>query len=94
MKSILAVSRFGVTDAHVASRLRQHLHDVIGEADGFIVEDSNGRRPGTSPVKFLQALMSTIRRNGRAISKTDMGDILEGKLLDRSHFESRSVGTA
>ena len=63
-------------------------------ADGFIVKDGNGMKPGVSPVKFLQALMSQIRRNGRAIGKTHMGDILEGKLLQRSHFEGGSVGTA
>lgn len=63
-------------------------------ADGFVVEDIFGARPGTSPVKFLQALMSRIRRNGRGIGKTDMGNILSGKILQRSDFESRIVDTA
>ena len=60
-------------------------------ADGFIIKDSNGVKPGLSPVKFLQALMSSIRRNGKGIDKTDMGNILAGKLLERSHFEDRGV---
>lgn len=61
----------------------------IVAADGFIIKDMDGVKPGTSPVKFLQALMSKIRRNGQGIGKTDMGNILEGKLLERSHFEGR-----
>ena len=61
----------------------------IVAADGFIIRDRDGVKPGTSPVKFLQALMSKIRRNGQGIGKTDMGNILEGKLLERSHFEGR-----
>ena len=60
-------------------------------ADGFILRDGNGVKRGKSPVKFLQALMSNIRRNGQGIGKTDMGYILEGKLLERSHFEGSST---
>jgi hypothetical protein len=66
----------------------------IVAADGFIIKDSDGMTPGSSPVKFLQALMSKIRRNGQGIGKTDMGNILAGKLLDRSHFEDRGVDPA
>lgn len=58
-------------------------------ADGFILRNCGKARPGSSPVKFLSELMCNIRRNGQGISKTDMGYILEGKLLERSHFEGR-----
>ena len=58
-------------------------------ADGFIERDSNGEKTrGTSPVKFLQMLMSKIRRNGQSISKTHMGSMLEGKILERVEFET------
>lgn len=63
-------------------------------ADGFIIRDNSGRKPGSSPVQFLQALMSQIRRNGQGIGKTDMGYILEGKILEKSHFEGRGVDAA
>ena len=59
-------------------------------ADGFILEDADGVRVRASPVKFLQTLMSTIRANGKSISKTHMGRILDGNLLQRKDFEERS----
>lgn len=58
-------------------------------ADGFIVKDGRGLRSGSSPVHFLQGLMSKIRRNGQGIAKTDMGYILEGKILERTRFVVR-----
>ena len=74
----------------LAADLPKGLESVA--ADGFILRDSKGRDgTGMSPVKFLQMLMSTIRRNGQAISKTDLGKMLEGKLLQRSDFESRNI---
>ena len=66
----------------------------IVEADGFIIRDVNGVQPGLSPVQFLLTLMAKIRRNGQGIGKTDMGYILGGKILEKSHFESRVVDAA
>lgn len=61
-------------------------------ADGFILSDAQGRRGGgsglqESPVNSLKVLLSKIRRNGDGISKTHMGDLLEGKLLQASEFQ-------
>ncbi|TKA74099.1 hypothetical protein B0A55_11065 [Friedmanniomyces simplex] len=62
-------------------------------ADGFILSDDQGKVGGAgsrltrSPVKFLQTLMGTIRRDGEGISKTQMGALLEGRLLQREDFE-------
>lgn len=60
--------------------------------DGFIVKDGQGRIGGTSgltqsPTRFFKALLSKIRRNGDGISKTDMGQLLEGKLFQKSDWE-------
>ncbi|KAF2969305.1 hypothetical protein GQX73_g4245 [Xylaria multiplex] len=60
----------------------------IVEPDGYIVRDGNGESKfDRSPVKFLQALTSKVRRNGQSISKTHVGSMLEGKLLQRSEIE-------
>ncbi|TKA55092.1 hypothetical protein B0A55_13427, partial [Friedmanniomyces simplex] len=61
-------------------------------ADGFILRDDQGRVGGAgsrltkSPVKFLQTLMG-IRRDGEGFSKTHMGALLEGRLLQAEDFE-------
>nr|POE46996.1 hypothetical protein CFP56_00328 [Quercus suber] len=61
-------------------------------ADGFIVEDEHGKvgGPGSaltkSPVKFLRTL-AAIRRDGEGIARTDMGILLEGRVLQASHFD-------
>ncbi|SMR51553.1 unnamed protein product [Zymoseptoria tritici ST99CH_3D1] len=64
-------------------------------ADGFIKRDAQGQIGGgstskvrVSPIKFIKSLMTTIRRNGESISKTHMGALLEGRLLQRSDFEN------
>jgi len=60
-------------------------------ADGFILKDDQGEVGGVgsrltkSPIKFLQTLM-TIRRDGEGTSKTDIGALLEGRLLQAEHF--------
>ncbi|KAK5744766.1 hypothetical protein LTR17_001842 [Elasticomyces elasticus] len=60
-------------------------------ADGFIVKNAQGEVGGAgsrltkSPVKFLQMLM-TMRRDGEGISKTHMGTLLGGKLLQAEDF--------
>lgn len=57
-------------------------------ADGYILRDGEGKSKfDKSPVQFLQALTSKIRRNGQGISKTHVGSMLDGKLLQRSDFE-------
>jgi len=62
-------------------------------ADGFILSDDQGKVGGAgsrltrSPVKFLQTLIGTIRRDGEGISKTQMGALLEGRLLQKEDFE-------
>ncbi|KAI1175689.1 hypothetical protein F4777DRAFT_549550 [Nemania sp. FL0916] len=56
--------------------------------DGYILRDVNGESKfDKSPVKFLQILTSTIRRNGQHISKTHVGSLLDGKLLQKSDIE-------
>ncbi len=56
-------------------------------ADGFVRKDANGQvAKKKSPVKFLQTLMSKIRKNGLGISKTHMGMVLEGSYLQPTDF--------
>ncbi|KAI1283285.1 hypothetical protein F5Y07DRAFT_408682 [Xylaria sp. FL0933] len=53
--------------------------------DGYILRDSDVKpRFDKSPVNFIRFLMCTIRRNGQDISKTYVGSMLNGKLLQRS----------
>ncbi|KAH9884051.1 hypothetical protein F4778DRAFT_800368 [Xylariomycetidae sp. FL2044] len=63
----------------------------IGEvvaADGYIFCNGNGKSKfEKSPVQFLQILTSKIRRNGQGISRTHVGKMLEGKLLQRSDVD-------
>lgn len=67
--------------------------DVPGEGevvavDGYILRDGEGKSKfDKSPVQFLQVLTSKIRRNGQSISKTHVGSMLDGKLLQISDFE-------
>ncbi|RYC61027.1 hypothetical protein CHU98_g5182 [Xylaria longipes] len=57
-------------------------------ADGYILRDGNGKSKfDKSPIKFLQVFTSKIRRNGQSISKTHVGSMLEGKLLQKLDFE-------
>ncbi|PPJ57158.1 hypothetical protein CBER1_08454 [Cercospora berteroae] len=62
------------------------------DATGFILGDDQGRRGGESgleksPVNFMKVLMAKIRKNGESIAKTQMGELLEGKLFQQSDFE-------
>ncbi|KAF2217449.1 hypothetical protein CERZMDRAFT_92099 [Cercospora zeae-maydis SCOH1-5] len=69
--------------------------DMVGwqqDATGFILQDDQGRRGGesgleNSPVNFMKVLMSKIRKNGESIVKTQMGELLEGKLFQHSDFK-------
>lgn len=59
--------------------------------NGFMLWDGIERRTaGDNPVHFIKSLMTTVRRNGQDIAKTDMGAFLEGKIFERSDFEGRS----
>lgn len=62
------------------------------DADGFILSDSHGRLGGSSgfdrsPTTFFKMLLSKVRRNGDGISKTHMGNLLDGKLFEAGEFE-------
>jgi hypothetical protein len=59
--------------------------------DGFILQESRDQKAGRSrfsksPVKFLQVLMTKIRRNCEGIEKTHVGTVLDGRLLRASDF--------
>ncbi|EMR61770.1 putative very large low complexity protein [Eutypa lata UCREL1] len=61
-------------------------------ADGFILEDSDGRVGGESglqksPVRFCKVLSTKIRRNCESINKTHMGKLLDNQLLAPDDFE-------
>lgn len=58
-------------------------------ADGFITSNSHGLKPtfSQSPLKFLQVLMSEIRKDCQDVSKTHLGQIFNGQLLCPSDFE-------
>lgn len=44
-----------------------------------------------SPVKFLNVLMSKIRRHGGGIEKTHLGKVLEGRILGKEDFEQSEI---
>ncbi|KAL4918901.1 hypothetical protein BDW62DRAFT_200300 [Aspergillus aurantiobrunneus] len=60
-------------------------------ADGFILAATDDQQLQAtftkSPLKFLQVLMSQIRKNGQEIDKTDIGRVLDGKLLCPDDFQ-------
>lgn len=64
--------------------------DMIVDADGFILDGpGKGGANGSfrsSPIKFLNILMTKIRKHCESVSKTHMGAILDGKLLQPSDF--------
>ncbi|KAI1428155.1 hypothetical protein F5Y12DRAFT_790732 [Xylaria sp. FL1777] len=62
--------------------------------DGYILDDRNTKpKFDRSPVKFLQVLTSTIRRSGQDISKTHVGSMLGGKLLQDSDIVESTMWT-
>ncbi|KAJ5608777.1 hypothetical protein N7528_009344 [Penicillium herquei] len=62
--------------------------DLLVAADGFIVSGNVANRSSftQSPLKFLRILLSQIRKDSKDISKTDLGKIIEGRLLSPSDF--------
>ncbi|KAH1338971.1 hypothetical protein KXX67_009426 [Aspergillus fumigatus] len=59
-------------------------------ADGFILRGNvTGKSTfSQSPLKFLQVLLSQIRKDGQDISKTHIGKLLDGRLLEARDFDS------
>ncbi|KAH1900111.1 hypothetical protein KXV57_008631 [Aspergillus fumigatus] len=59
-------------------------------ADGFILRGNvTGKSTfSQSPLKFLQVLLSQIRKDGQDISKTHIGKLLDGRLLEARNFDS------
>jgi hypothetical protein len=60
--------------------------------DGFIERSAAGLVGGDSgltesPVGFLRKLVTQVRRQGKGISKTHVGAMLEGRILEREEFE-------
>jgi hypothetical protein len=57
-------------------------------ADGFIVVDHQELKTTfhQSPLKSLRVLMSQIRKGVQEIDKTDLGKVLDGKLLHPCDF--------
>jgi len=55
---------------------------------------SLSRRPYgfiTKPLAFIKAMFMTIRRDGRDISRTDIGSILAGRILHRNDLDNRVI---
>jgi hypothetical protein len=59
-------------------------------ADGFILRGNVTSKStfSQSPLKILKVLLSQIRKDGQDISKTHIGKILDGKLLELRDFDS------
>ncbi|KAF7592481.1 hypothetical protein BBP40_000216 [Aspergillus hancockii] len=59
-------------------------------ADGFILRGNVTSKStfSQSPLKFLQVLLSQIRKDGQDISKTHIGKLLDGRLLELRDFDS------
>jgi hypothetical protein len=64
-------------------------------ADGFIVHEPGDRQTGprSSPVGFLQVLLTNIRRDCEGIDKTHWPRILGGEILKESDFSSDGAPT-
>lgn len=62
--------------------------DVPVQADGFVVPQAGTSQAfGSSPTKFLQVVVTKMRRNGEGIDKTHYGKVLAGELLGESDFQ-------
>lgn len=61
-------------------------------ADGFILGRVGDMRGAfsSSPVKFLNVLMTKIRRNCESIQKTHWGKVLGGEILEMGDFDART----
>jgi len=63
------------------------------EADGFIVRGVSLAAVGfsRSPVRFLKALLTKVRRDCKSIDKTHWGRVLAGEFLTEADFEDTEV---
>lgn len=66
------------------------------DAQGFILSDEQGRRGGASgltesPVRLLRDF-TLIRNGGRAFTRTQVGDVLDGKTLSGEDFTGQVEG--
>ena len=68
---------------------------LIVAADGFIKQSTQGRRDGfsQSPLKFLEVLMSRIRKDCQAIGRTHIGKIVDGQLLFPADFHESATAS-
>ncbi|PIA82927.1 hypothetical protein CB0940_12275 [Cercospora beticola] len=60
------------------------------DATGFILSDDAGRSGcgyPKSPVSFFKGMISKVRRNGEAIDKTHIGQLLDGRLFSEQDFD-------
>jgi hypothetical protein len=58
--------------------------------DGFIDPPSGEWSLKKSPVPFLRALLTKIRREGEGVEKTHLGRILSGVRLEECDFEENA----
>lgn len=65
--------------------------DLTVADDGFILGENEKTTFSKSPLKFLEALMSQVRKDCQAIDKTHVGKILSGIILYPSDFQSSVV---
>ncbi|KAJ5703356.1 hypothetical protein N7493_011745 [Penicillium malachiteum] len=62
--------------------------NLLVAADGFIVSGNVTNKSSftQSPLRLLRILLSQIRKDSKDISKTDLGKIIEGRLLSPADF--------
>ena len=68
---------------------------LIVAADGFIKQSIPGQRDGfsQSPLKFVEVLMSQIRKDCQAIGRTHIGKIVDGQLLFPTDFQESATAS-
>ena len=77
----------------VRSKLSEGEQTVDG--DGFILQPSeNGNKFSKSPIPFLRILVNKIRRNNHDITKTHVGKMLGGVMLNESSFDTKPEATS
>lgn len=69
--------------------------DLIVAADGFIKPGCDGNKSvfSHSPLKFLEVLMSQIRKDSQRIERTHIGKIVTGRLLFPEDFQQSILGS-
>ena len=65
------------------------------DGDGFILRPGeDGSKFRKSPIPILRTLVNTIRRNNHDITKTHVGKMLGGVILDQSLFDTKFEDTS